>query len=325
MENLTGQSAPNTPDSTLKLPDSTADITQKSPDSTVQLADSTPDNTQKSPDSTADSTVQLPDSTQDFVQNLTSYPADSTQKLPDSRQDFDICPADNTPDDRQNSDFFSKISILELQKKYNIGRDSLYGRMRYLQITTWKIGKKAYLDGRQITHMDGLHDHIQATGKMEGYPIPFPSGPVEEQPTQQTAIQPELSAQPTAIQHEQPTEPTGTQPEQPTAAITVSQVSAQEQTVVVAGNQQQQLNSVEARQHDHSEVEAIASLVRNAQSKATGLLIAENMLAQQFIQNPEQLPEELRAKIQQSAAVPEIDPFAYANALVNFANKSAAA
>ncbi len=200
--------------------------------------------------------------------------------------------------------------------------------MRYLQITTWKIGKKAYLDGRQITHMDGLHDHIQATGKMEGYPIPFPSGPVEEQPTQQTTIQQQQLTDLTTIQPElsaQLTQPTVTQPEQPTAAITVSQVSAQEQTVVVAGNQQQQLNSVEARQHDNSEIEAIASLVRNAQSKATGLLIAENMLAQQFIQNPEQLPEELRAKIQQSAAVPEIDPFAYANALVNFANKSAAA
>ncbi|TBR56666.1 hypothetical protein B4U84_28930 [Westiellopsis prolifica IICB1] len=103
------------------------------------------------------------------------------------------CPAD----DRQNNDIFDKISILELQKKYGIGRDSLYGRMRYLQITTYKIKGKAYLDAEQTAHMDGLHDHIQATGKMEGYPIPEPSGPVEEQ-----------APQPTATQHEQATQPT---------------------------------------------------------------------------------------------------------------------
>jgi len=237
-------------------------------------------------DSTENKSTNLADNTPDNLQNLTPDPADNT---PDS----DVCPAD----DRQNNDNFSKISILELQKKYGIGRDSLYGRMRYLQITTWKIGKKAYLDAGQITRMDGLHDHIQATGKMEGYPIPEPSGPIEEQ-----------ALQPTATQQEQPP--------QPTAAITVSEpaplTTSQEVTK-------------DARQHDSSEIEAIASLVRNAQNKATGLLIAENMLAQQFIQNPEQLPEELRTKIQQSAAMPEVDPLEYANALVNFAKKSAAA
>jgi len=47
--------------------------------------------------------------------------------------------------------------------------------------------------------------------------------------------------------------------------------------------------------------------VKNAQNKATRLLIAENMLAQQ------------------SATMPEVDPLEYANALVSFAKKSAAA
>ncbi|MHC5612718.1 MAG: hypothetical protein ACYTXA_17315 [Nostoc sp.] len=245
------------------------------------LADSSPDNALQSADDTPDITLQSAD----------------------SRPDSNICPADSMAHDRQNSDFFSKISILELQKKYNIGRDSLYSRMRYLQITTYKVKGKAYLDAGQVLQMDALHDHIQATGKMEGYPIPEPSRPVEEQPIQSTTIQ----------------------RQQPTAAITISQVSAADQPPLLSGNQLQQLNSVEARQHDNSEIEAIASLVRNAQSQATGLLIAENMLAQQFIQNPEQLPEELRTKIQQSAAMPEVDPLEYANALVSFANKSAAA
>ncbi|MEH1853772.1 MAG: hypothetical protein V7L11_19350 [Nostoc sp.] len=211
--------------------------------------------------------------------NPTDNTPDITLHSADSTADITL----QSADDRQNSDIFSKIYILELQKKYGIGRDAFYARTRYLRITTWKIGKKAYLDAEQIIQMDGLHDHIQATGKMDGYPVPEASGPVEEQPLQ------------------------------PTVAITVSE-SAQLTT--------EQEITKDTRQHDNSETEAIASLVRNAQNKATGVLIAENMLVQQFIQNPEQLPEELRTKIKDSAAMPEVDPFAYANALVNFAKKS---
>ncbi|TBR56367.1 hypothetical protein B4U84_30255, partial [Westiellopsis prolifica IICB1] len=140
-------------------------------------------------------------------------------------------------------------------------------------------------------------------------PIPEPSGPVEEQ-----------APQPTATQHEQATQhdqaPQHEQAPQPTVAITVSEpAQLTTEPEVIKG----------ARQHDNSETEAIASLVRSAQNKAAGVLIAENMLAQQFIENPDSLPEELRAKIKQSSKMSEVDPFAYAKSLVNFANKSAAA
>ena len=70
---------------------------------------------------------------------------------------------DNTPDSSTNQENFSKISISELREKYSIGRDPLYARMRYLQITTWKVSGKAYLDAEQVAHMDGLHEHIQQT------------------------------------------------------------------------------------------------------------------------------------------------------------------
>ncbi|MBE9054225.1 hypothetical protein IQ243_28300 [Nostocales cyanobacterium LEGE 11386] len=89
--------------------------------------------------------------------------------------------ADTQPDSFQNDVENSKISILELQKKYEIGRDPLYARMRYLQIKTWKLSGKAYLYADQVAHMDALHDHIKATGRMEGYPVPEPSGPIEDE------------------------------------------------------------------------------------------------------------------------------------------------
>jgi hypothetical protein len=47
------------------------------------------------------------------------------------------------------------------------------------------------------------------------------------------------------------------------------------------------------------------------------------MLAQQFIQNPDKLPDELKAKIQESSVPPAVDPFAYASALMNFAGLAA--
>lgn len=202
--------------------------------------------------------------------------------LADNIPDNSLQSADSTADDRQNIDNFEKISILELQKKYGIGRDPLYNRMRYLQITTWKIGKKAYLDAEQIAHMDGLHDHIKTTGKMEGYPVPPPSGPVE-------------------TENEQPT---------PTTTLTVA---TQTQQIAAPNYAPQQKRSQSSPQDD------IAAIITSAQNKAAGTLIAENVLAQHFIQNPDLLPDELKAKIKESGEMPSVDPFAYADSLINSA------
>ncbi|MHC5778954.1 hypothetical protein [Nostoc sp.] len=191
--------------------------------------------------------------------------------------------ADSQPDNVENL----KISILDLQKKYGIQRDSFYARTRYLQITTWKVSGKAYLYADQIDHMNALHDHIKATGRMEGYTVPDPSGPQDEQP-ETTAI---------ALQQSQQLETSSTKPDYTTGQ----------------------------RQHQSSEMEAIAALIRSAQGKATGFIIAENMLTNQYIQNPDSLPEELREKIKESAQVPEIDPFAYATTLTSFVRSYGAA
>ncbi|MBN3871632.1 hypothetical protein [Nostoc sp. JL33] len=190
----------------------------------------------------------------------------------------------------QKEENFSKISILDLQKKYGIERDSFYARTRYLRITTWKEGGKAYLDAGQLAHMDGLHDHIKSTRRMEGYPVPEPSGPIDEQQSDNTTAS-------ITVQQSQQLETSSTKPD------------------YTAGQ----------RQHQSSEMEAIAALVRSAQGKATGFIIAENMLTNQYIQNPDSLPEELREKIKESAQVPEIDPFAYANVLTSFARNYGAA
>ncbi|MFB2768330.1 hypothetical protein ACE1AT_03415 [Pelatocladus sp. BLCC-F211] len=236
-----------------------------------------------------DNTVSMADNPPDNVQNLTSHPADS-----------EICPAD----DRQNNDIFLKISILELQKKYDIGRDPLYARMRYLQIKTWKIGKKAYLDADQVAHMDGLHDHIQATGKMEGYPIPEPSGPVEvEEDPLPTATTTSLTvAETTQVTTPQVTTP-GYSPKQ----------------------KRYSQEGVASRTQSSQQVDDVNAIVQSAQNKAAGVMIAENILARHFIENPELLSDDLKQKIKESGEMPSVDPFAYADSLINIAMGSISA
>ncbi|MCP6761919.1 MAG: hypothetical protein NHB32_24935 [Fischerella sp. CENA71] len=188
---------------------------------------------------------------------------DSTPDSTNSTADNDICPAD----DRQNNDIFSKISILELQKKYGIGRDSLYGRMRYLQIATYKIKGKAYLDAEQVAHMDGLHDHIQATGKMEGYPIPEPSGPrQEEQEAEQTTALVEISEEITVSNNQQiENSPTATYPTPVTATIS------------------------------RADVEQIKV---EAQQRVKAKRLAVIQVAKAYEENPDLLPEDIKAEIE---------------------------
>jgi hypothetical protein len=181
----------------------------------------------------------------------------------------------------QKEENFSKISILELQKKYGIQRDSFYARTRYLRITTWKESGKAYLDAGQTAHMDGLHEHIQQNGRMQGYPVPEPSGPIEEE-------------------------------EQPAAATTSSLTVSETQQITPTYAPKQ-------KRSQSSQVDDTAAIVQSAQNKAAGTLIAENILARHFIENPELLPDNLKEQIKQSGEMPRIDPFGYADSLINTA------
>ncbi|YAF99277.1 MAG: hypothetical protein AB3A66_27945 (plasmid) [Nodularia sp. CChRGM 3473] len=151
--------------------------------------------------------------------------------------------ADTQPDNLENEANFAKISISDLQKKYSIGRDPLYARMRYLQIKTWKISGKAYLDAEQVAHMDALHEHIKATGRMEGYLVPEPSGPVE-------------------TENEQPT---------PTTTLTVAETQ-QIAAPNYAPTQKRYSAGVASPTQSSQQVDDVAAIVQSAQGKAAGTL-----------------------------------------------------
>ncbi|MBH8564477.1 hypothetical protein I8748_20205 [Nostoc sp. CENA67] len=205
--------------------------------------------------------------------------------MTDNMESDSVNLTDNTPDitleladDRQNIDNFSKISILDLMEKYNIGRDPLYKRMNYLRIKTYKISGKAHLDAGQVAEMDALHNHIKATGRMEGYPVPEPSGPKDEQPE--------------------------------TTTLTVAE------TQQIDTIPPQQVNYTSQTVRPSTPIDDVDGLITNAQGKATAVIVAENTIARHYIDNPHLLPEHLKAKIAESAKAPAIDPLGYANSLI---------
>jgi hypothetical protein len=216
------------------------------------------------------------------VDNIEEFSRQGASRMVDKSQDK----VKNLTGQPEEKNIFLKFSIEDLQKKYGINKQTVYSRMKYLRITSWKEYGKAYLDPTQVQYMDGLHQHIKETGRMEGYPIPEPSGPVENE-----------------------------------SAITVAE--SQSVTHQVTENTQVYVKP-EVRSQSSTQIDDIANLVQNSQRKATGILIAENVLANQYVHNPELLPIELREEIKKSAEVPKVDPFAYAQSLIELAKSGGA-
>jgi DNA replication protein DnaC len=194
----------------------------------------------------ADNNAMLADNVPDTEVMLADNIAVATENVPDSL----VSAEDSTTDDNTNVENLGKISVLELQKKYGIERNTLYKRMAYLQIRAWKVSGKAYLDAEQIAHMDGLHKYIKATRRMKGYPIPKPRKLKLEEV-------------------------------QPTTAITVSQVSVLTQQTT----HEQKLNAIECRQEGNLELDAIASFIFKQPTPKTREATAQRLIEQpQFVQ-----------------------------------------
>lgn len=57
----------------------------------------------------------------------------------------------------------------QLEERYNIKTAALYERLKFLGIKPHKHEGKAYLNQEPLEQMDQLHEHIQKTGRMEGF------------------------------------------------------------------------------------------------------------------------------------------------------------
>ena len=199
---------------------------------------------------------------------------------PDNTLENELLSADDIQQNAAKAENFSKISILELLKKYGIGRDPLYARMRYLAITTWKVSGKAYLDAEQVAHMDGLHDHIKATGRMEGYPIPEPTGPKPEGEGQK-------------LQVAQEGESTQEDNAEKSFSLVVSQNGAFETQAQTSTLQTQAINTTIS----NADIEQIKL---EAQQRVKTKRMAVIQVARAYEENPEKLPIEIQQEIEQA-------------------------
>lgn len=59
--------------------------------------------------------------------------------------------------------------IAKLEEKFSIKKAMVYKRLEYLKIKPFKEGRQLWLSDQQLADLEGLHEHMQATGTMDGY------------------------------------------------------------------------------------------------------------------------------------------------------------
>lgn len=129
----------------------------------INLADNQVNNDAILVDSMPDSELLLPDNTPENETLLgDSIEIQADLPAPVEGSQIDKLLKEPIPD---------KLSIKELEARYEIKRAALYTRINHLGITSCREGKNAYLYAEQIAHMDGLHEHMK-NDKMDNYQIP---------------------------------------------------------------------------------------------------------------------------------------------------------
>jgi hypothetical protein len=98
---------------------------------------------------------------------------------------------------------------------------------------------------------------------------------------------------------------------------------ANKSAIVQSSSGELEENSTYLHSENIQEPAEILQLIRAGQEKGAGALIAQNMIAQQVISNPDSLPEDLRQAVYRSevAIAPKsVDPMKYANRFLQFMN-----
>lgn len=99
--------------------------------------------------------------------------------------------------------------------------------------------------------------------------------------------------------------------------VAKSQEIKQQQSEI--SHQDQTINIDQEEYEQAGQAEKIAEIVKSAQTKAAGIIIAEEVLTAKFKDNTDLLPEELQEQVRAARemnAPKSVDPQAYANSLV---------
>jgi hypothetical protein len=191
------------------------------------------------------------------------------------------------------------VKTSDLDAEFNIGKNTRVSRLAAIGLTPDKLhkdGKAYWLTEAQHNLFKDLDKYIIETGSIKGYPhlCTNPIDPIE------------------SIEHTPP-EPVVNEAGQLTTVtnniVHPSHHASDLESAAFTGEFENGYTS------DYTPDRRLARIDANAQKAAAGVLIAEAILADKYLQNPDRLPTHLRQQID-AVEYRQIDPKEYAASLI---------
>ena len=186
------------------------------------------------------------------------------------------------------------VKTSDLDSEFNIGKNTRVSRLAAIGLTSDKLhkdGKSYWLTEVQYSLFKELDDYILETGSMKGFPhlcndVVNSSKPIEDESTEDEA-----------------------------GELATIEVRNQESGVRSQNRSEENYGEFETGSGSYNPHDRLAQIDANAQQKAAGVMIAEAILADRYLQNPDRLPAHLRQQID-AVGMRSIDPKEYAAKLI---------
>lgn len=206
-----------------------------------------------------------------------------------------------------------RVKTSDLDEKFSIGKNTRVNRLALLGFTPDRLVKEGrfyYLSAEQLTVFTDFDSYISQTGSSDGFPKLLAN--YSDRP--QSIKEPESYAQ------------TATNEDSPAGELTTTQ---EVDELADFRGHPDILSSITGEftgMFDNSSPDLIGNVLAQhvaakAQRTATAMLLAERVLADQYMNNPELLDPELRSQIDSFQFTQEIDPKKLAASLVAAAQR----
>jgi hypothetical protein len=204
----------------------------------------------------------------------------------------------------------NRVKTSDLDGRFSIGKNARVNRLAMLGFTPDRLKKEGrfyYLTPAQVELFTDFDRHIRETGGTAGYPhlagnnIAPPAPPAA--PETIDAIVPTLGKTVNAadIEAELPAGQLATQTPEELDTVT-------ERTELVESGADEYTGVFEPAVPEQSQHQLAAYIDAKAQRKAAAILMAENALADEYVNNPHLLDTELRIQVEKSFQFAQIDP-----------------
>lgn len=206
----------------------------------------------------------------------------------------------------------NRVKTSELDARFNIRKNARVNRLAMLGFTPDRLTKEGrfyYLTLAQVELFADFDKHIRKTGGTAGYPhlvgnnIDTPPPPAE----------PEVMANAVTAQELPAGQLTTQAPED------LDTVPAR--TDIVASGADEFTGEFESAAPEQTVNTLAAHIDAKAQRKAAAILMAENALADEYVNNPHLLNTELRVQVERSFKFSQIDPKELAASLLAAAKR----